>query len=165
METTEPEVQPVPQPENEPTMVLSQEAQYYLQQAGKWANFIAIMGFIGCGFILLAALFAGTFLAAVSRFSPAPNPALTMMGPLIGCIYFVVGLICFFINLKLYQFGSRVKRGVAFIDSSMITSGLGKLQSYFKIKGIILIVVISIYLLVIIGVVIAGVGAASMMHQ
>ncbi|MES2279176.1 MAG: DUF5362 family protein [Bacteroidota bacterium] len=161
METTEPEVQPTP--EHEPVMVLNQEAQYYLQQAGKWASFLGIMGFIGSGLILLVAIFAGTLLSTISKFSPSPSP-LTMMGPAIGVIYFIIAGIMFYINLNLYQFGTRIKSGIAFGDNRILTSSFDKLRSFFKIKGIILIVVISFYLLALIAVVIAGVGAASMMR-
>ena len=104
-----------PEEYHEPDMVLSTQAQYDLQQAGKWAQFIAIMGFIGCGLILLVAMFAGTFLSYMSRFSPRPSP-LTMVGPLIGIIYFIIAIIAFFINYNLYLFGARVKTGIAFIS-------------------------------------------------
>lgn len=153
-----------PEEYHEPDMVLSTQAQYDLQQAGKWAKFIAIMGFIGCGFILLVAMFAGTFLSYMSRFSPQPTP-LTMMGPVIGVLYFIIAVVVFFINYNLYLFGARVKKGVAFINNEMVTSGLSKLNTYLKIKGIILIIVLVFYALAIIVGIVAGIGAAAMLHR
>jgi hypothetical protein len=44
----------------EPGIVLTLEAQGYLVEAGKWAYFLGIMGFIATGFILLCAFFIGT---------------------------------------------------------------------------------------------------------
>ena len=164
METTEDQL-PEQAPHQEHSMVLTQEAQYYLQQAGKWAKFLGIMGFIGCGFLLLAAVFAGSLIGLMTKFSPTPNPALAIMGPTLGIVYFLMAVLFFFVNYNLFLFGSRVQQGVAYINNEMVTGALGKLKSFFKIKGIILIVVLSIYLLIIVCVIIAGVGAATMMQH
>lgn len=157
METTETEHQ---EPPHEHDMVLSQEAQYYLQQAGKWASFIAIMGFIGCGLLVIVALFAGTVLSYMTRFSPNPGLA-AAAGPVLGIVYFLLALVVFFINYNLYMFASKIKRGIAFISNDEVTLAMSKLRSFFKLKGIILIVVIGLYALSIISVV----AAAVIMHR
>lgn len=162
METTESELEPVPH--QEPIMVLNQEAQYYLQQAGKWASFLGIVGFILCGLLFVAALCIGTIFTFFAKMSPQAGPsntALTTMGPAFSVIYIIIDVIYFMLVLYLYQFGSRVKKGLAFIDNDSVTSGLSKLKSFFKAWGIITIVFVSIYGLIIIGFII---GAATMMR-
>jgi len=161
METTETEST---EQYHEPDMILGQQAQYDLQQAGKWARFIAIMGFIGCGFLALIALFAGTLFAFLARMSPNPGP-FAAIGPLMGIPYMIMAVVAFFINYYLYQFGSRVHKGVAFIDNALINNGISKLKSYLKLKGVILIIVLVFYALAIIVAIVAGIGAAAMMHR
>ena len=87
------------------------------------------------------------------------------MTGIIMVVYLLIALIYFFFSLYLYQFGSRIKKGIVFTDPLHITSALGKLKSFFKLWGIITIVVLALYALVLIIAVIAGVGAASMMHR
>lgn len=151
---------------NELTINLNQEAQYYLQQAGKWATFLGIVGFIICGLFFVMALFIGSVFAFLAKFSPASSSttALAAMGPMLSVIYIIIDVIYFMLVLYLYQFGYRIKKGIAFIDNATVTSALGKLKSFFKTWGIVTIVFLSIYGLIFIGVVIAGISAAKMMH-
>lgn len=149
---------------HEPDMLLGQQAQYDLQQAGKWAKFIAIMGFIGCGLIALVALFAGTIFAFMGRMSPNPGP-FAVMGPLLGIPYMMIAVVMFFFNYYLYQFGSYVHKGVAFIDNGLISKGISRLKSYLKLKGIILIIILCLYALFFIIAIIAGIGAATLLHR
>jgi hypothetical protein len=162
METTDTEVQLTP--EQEPVMVLSQEAQYYLQQAGKWATFLGIVGFIFCGLFFIAAIFIGSIFAFLGRLSPTPqNAALQSVGPALSIVYILIDAVYFILVLYLYQFAVRIKRGIAFIDNVTVTSAFSKLKSFFKAWGILTIVLLSIYGLILVGVIIAGIGAASMM--
>ena len=157
-ETFEP-VSPAPVPG------LSLEAQTYLREAGKWARFLGIIGFIGCGFILIAALTIGTLMSRIAVL--APNPMITMMagmGGFLAVFYILIGIVHFFFSLYLYQFGDKIKKGVMFTDTVHLTSAFEKLKSFFKLWGIITIVVLCLYALLIICVVIAGIAGASMMR-
>lgn len=164
-ETTNTEVQPTPHPE--PDMVLTQEAQYYLQQSGKWASFLGIIGFIFCGLFFILAIFIGSVFAFLNKLSPGmpPNPLLATMGPLLSVVYIIIDVIYFIIVLNLYQFAVRVKKGIAFIDNAMLTNSFKKLKSFFKAWGIVTIVILSIYVLMLLGLIIGGIGAASMLHH
>lgn len=166
METTEPEVTEQSLPE-EPAMVLSQEAQYYLQQIGKWASFLGIVGFVFCGLFFIMALFIGSIFAMMSRVSPMYSQSgalMSTMGPGISIFYILIDAVYFMLVLYLYQFAVRIKRGIGFIDNAMVTSAFGKLKSFFKAWGIITIVILCFYALLLVIVLIAGIGAAAMMH-
>lgn len=166
METTETELKE--QPHHEPEMVLSQEAQYYLQQAGKWASFIAIVGFIICGMFFVMAIFIGSIFAFLGRLSPAggqQTQALQAVGPALSIFYILLDAVYFMVVLYLYQFASNIKKGIAFIDTEAVNNAFKKLKSFFKAWGIITIVFISIYGLILIGVIIGGLSAASMMQR
>jgi len=143
-------------------MVLTQEAQYYLQQAGKWATFLGIVGYIVTGFLLLAAIFASALMSYMQKISPSPSPF--NMGPFLSILYLIIAVFYFFFSLYLHQFGTNIKKGIAFIDTSFVTTGLGKLKSLFKLWGILTVVMLSIYALIFVGAIVGGIIAATMRH-
>ena len=144
-------------------MILTEEAQYFLHQSGKWARFLGIMGFIGAGLVAIAGLFVGTIMSVFSRYQQTPIPA--AFGGILGFLYIIIAAFAFYISLKLYQFGNGIKDGIEWKNTEQVTKALGKLKSFFKIKGIILICVLSLYVLIIIGAIIVGIVGASMMNR
>ncbi len=148
METTE----PFAPSDAEPGINLTFEAQTYLREAGKWATFLGIIGFIGCGLILISAFSISGMLARVADVVPNQSFAiLAGMGGVMTVMFILIDLIYFFFALYLYQFGDRIKKGLNFADTAHVTAGLGKLKSYFKLWGILTIVVLSFYALAIVG--------------
>ncbi|PTR01311.1 hypothetical protein C8P68_101545 [Mucilaginibacter yixingensis] len=137
-------------------MVLSQSAQYYLQQAGKWAEFLGVVGFIVCVFMLLGAIGAGSMGSMMANQPGIPAGMSGIMGPAIGAFYFVFAIVYFIFSLYLYQFGARIKKGIAFINNDYVTEALGKLKSFFKYWGILTIVFMIVYALAIVALIMAG---------
>ena len=162
MEPTETELQQAPIAE--PDLVLNQDAKYYLYESGKWARFLGIMGFIGSAFIALMGIFFGTLISVLSPYQQqTPMPA--VFGPVMGIFYLLMAVFNFFIALYLYQFGVRIKKGIGFSDPLEVSNALGKLKSLFKISGITVIVILSIYALVIVALIIGAIIGASIMHH
>jgi hypothetical protein len=149
----------------DPGIILNFEGQNYLREAGKWAYFLGIMGFIGTGFILLCAFFVGTIFTMMARFQPAATPYPAGIGGLMSFIYILLAVFYFFFSFYLYQFGNRVKKGIFYSDALEVSTALGKLKSFFKLWGITTIVILAFYALVIIIVIVVGVGAAAFMHK
>jgi len=146
-----------------PALVLNFEAQSYLREAGKWAVFLGILGFIGTGLILICALFVSTIFALIAQYQPTPYPA--GISGIVSFVYVLIAVFNFFFALYLYQFGSRIKKGILFNDAMETNKALEKLKSFFKLWGITTIVILALYALMIIIFIIVGVGAASMMHR
>ncbi|TSD66093.1 hypothetical protein FFF34_001450 [Inquilinus sp. KBS0705] len=165
IESTE-AVQPTP----EPQLILTDAAQYYLQKAGQWAYFLGIVGFVLTGFILLGALFMGTFFGAMSKFQPAegtPYSAVSpgAMGAWVSFLYVIFAVFYFFFSLYLYQFGDKIKSGILYSNTTDVTTALSKLKSFFKMWGITTIVIVGLYILIFVIMIVAGIGAASMMAR
>ena len=158
METNEHYVQPAAA---EPQLILTQEAQYYLQKAAQWANFIAIIGFIVTGFIVLGAIFVGSMFSMMARINPMMAYP-TWMGTALSVFYLFFALFNFFFSLYIYQFADRAKKGVLYNNAQEITTALSKLKSFFKLWGIVTIVIIALYAFIFVFAIIAGIGAASM---
>jgi hypothetical protein len=147
-----------------PGLVLTFEAQGYLREAGKWAYFLGIIGFIFTGFIVLAAFFAGAMFTMMAKLQPdAAIPA--GIGGFMSFLYILIAVFYFFFSFYLYQFGYRIKRGLMYNDVKEVTNATGKLKSFFKMWGITTIVILCFYVLVILIFIVIGVGAASLMHH
>lgn len=157
-ETTTPyyEQAPIPEPAG---LILNQDAQYFLNQAGKWARFLGIVGFIFSGIIALIGLFAGSIFATVTAYSA--NPLFRGSATALTVGYLIIAGISFLPALFLFQFGSRAKLALLMADSIGISGALHKLKSFFKFYGILIIIVIALDLLIFLG----AIAGMLMMHR
>lgn len=145
-------------PGAEPGVVLTYEAQTYLRESGKWANFLGIMGFVICGLLLIISLFIGSMMSIMGKISPMYSELPAVAGGIFTVIIILLDILYFFFAFYLYQFGSKIKRGLSFGDSEQVATALGKLKSFFKLWGIVTIVVLCLYALEIVIAVIAGIA-------
>ncbi|WCT14110.1 DUF5362 family protein [Mucilaginibacter jinjuensis] len=121
-------------------LVLTPEAQYYLNDGAGWAKFLGIMGFIGCGFILIIALSMGAILGMTARLSPNPAGIPSGLGGVFGFIYALLALLYFFPSLYIYKFGTGAKKGILMRESADITVAISKLKSFLKFWGVLMII-------------------------
>lgn len=146
---------PVSKPQTSP--ILTEQAQYYLQTAANWAKFLAIIGFVVCGIMVLIGLFASIFSASILSSSPY-YPTMRAFLAFGGTSYIIIAAVFFMPCLYIYQFSSNAKKGILLSNSTNISASLGKLKSAFKFCGIMTIAIFSIYALITIAF-IAGIGA------
>lgn len=130
---------------------LSIEAQSrsFLTETAKWGKFLAIIGFIGCVFIVLAGIAVVTQADEVNRSFRRygdSNPILEM-GPAAIVIYIAIAVLYFFPCLYLLRFSNEMKSAMAADDQGKLTSAFQNLKSVFKFFGITTIVLVSLYLL------------------
>lgn len=151
------------EPRSEPQLTLTENSLYYLKKSGDWAYFLGIVGFVGTALIAIAALFMGTIFTTMATMNPMMGAA-AGMGSLVTVFYLLLAVVSFFFALYLYQFGTRVKSAVLHYNTDELTNALGKLKSFFKMWGIITIVYIALMVLVFVGSIVAGIGAASAMR-
>ncbi len=126
--------------ENE--LVVSKNGLNFLKYSAKWANFLAILGFIGLGLMVLGGLVSIIAGASISRIPGMQQFAV------IGIVYLVLAVLYFFPTLYLYQFASKTKKAIQNRSQENLDLGLENLKSFFKFLGIFTIVVISMYILI-----------------
>jgi len=123
---------------------LTGEIRAYLTETAKWGMFLAVMGYIGIGLMVLVGIGVMVGAASQSIEGLAGN-----MGPF-GLIYIALAVLYFFPVYYLHQFAVKMKQGLTSQDSMSITSGFENLKSLFKFMGIFCIVILSIYAVIII---------------
>ena len=127
---------------------IDQQTINYLNESARWGRFLAILGFVFCGLMVLMGVFFGSFMASMISGMNAETAA---FGGGFFSIFFVISaLITFFPSLFLYNFSSKMRKAVRNNDQAVMTESFKNLKSFFKYYGIFTIVILSFYALAII---------------
>jgi amino acid transporter len=142
-------------------LVIDSIAHTYLKETAKWTKFLAILGFIASGIIIIASFFVGSIFAKLNNanMSDTPNPVGAMMGAFGGTItviYLLLGVLVFFISLFLFRFGAKMKIALQNPDQEVLNLSLKNLKNYFRIHGILAIIYLSIVALALVIIIIAA---------
>jgi hypothetical protein len=118
----------------------------YLNSSRKWAMFLAIIGFIFVGLIIIIGLIAGTFLTAFNSGEKGLGiPESLMFIPVL-----VIAVIYFFPVLFLFRFSKHTSHALHTLDKQELHKAIRNLKSYFAYIGILIIIVLVIYVIVLI---------------
>ncbi|GEC77143.1 hypothetical protein [Flavobacterium aquatile] len=147
--------------ENQTNLELNAQAEDALRVSAKWSMFLAIMGFIGIALMIIAAIFMSFAMSMIpddpyaGQGNPygGANPFLAMKG-FISVIYFILAAIYFVPVYYLFKYASGMKEALSMRSSDRVSDALVFLKSHHKFLGIMMIVLISLYILIIIGMVI-----------
>jgi hypothetical protein len=146
------------------TIALSPTMMNFLYATAKWGKFLAIVGFIGVGIMVLLGVFGGSIMGAamstaMENDQSMNNPMLGSMGFLFGFFYLLIAVLYFFPVLYLYKFSTRMQDGLRTKDEILVESSFESLKSLFKFMGILTAVILGFYALIIVfGIGVAGVA-------
>jgi hypothetical protein len=127
----------------------------YLKDAARWAKFLAVVGFIFCGLIVL---FAIIFAVAGATFlSSLGSGASAMGGGIVATFYILFGLLYFFPCLYLYNFAGRAQAALRSNDQDQLNISFRNLRALFRFLGILTIIYLGLCVL---GLLIAIIGSA-----
>lgn len=121
---------------------VSTSSKDFLLYASKWANFLAILSFVGIGLMVLG----GLIVTVIGISFPGIQSPAAPMG-LFGIIYLLFGLLYFFPTLYLYNFSQNIKKALANSNQQNLDLGFENLKSFFKFIGVFTIIMISLYIL------------------
>lgn len=130
-------------------------AKDYLRETSKWAKFLAIIGFIGIGFLVLIA-----FAMFAMGGSMGDMAAMSGLGAGVGIVYLLLAVLYFFPVMYLYKFATKAKNALNSNNSQELTDAFENMKSHYKFMGILAIIMLSIYALIFVVVILAGIGAA-----
>jgi hypothetical protein len=140
---------------------IDHQSNSYLGEAAKWGKFLAIMGFIFCGLLIIIALFAGTMMASMmSGFGGGSEATASAVGGgVITFVYIVFALIYFFPCLYLYNFSSKMQVALRANQQESLNTSFRNLKSCFKFMGILMIIMLAFWALGIVVAIGAGIAA------
>jgi len=116
-----------------------------LMETSKWAKFLAILGYVLMGFLVLLALVT---IIGFSFMAKAVGKGVPMFW--IGLVYIVFAGIYYIPITYLYRFSVQMKQALQTNDESLYASGFQNLKSLFKFTGIFTIVILSLYALILV---------------
>ena len=122
---------------------LNQTALDYLRESAKWSMFLAILGFVGVGFLALMAIIMTSVMSAM----PDTTGPFGAVKGIISIFYLVIALVYLFPVYYLYRYASNAKKAIYAKDSALLTDAFGALKSHHKFLGIAAIIIISLYIL------------------
>jgi len=143
-------------------MTITNQAREFLRETAKWAKFLAIMGFIGLIFMVMAGFMMGA-LMSTSFGDLMETPGLPRW--FLPFFYIIFAAIYAAPLYYLYQFSNKAKIALEANDNNLLTEALGFLKSHYKYIGIMMIVIMAVYALIIIVAIIAAIAGVTAMSS
>jgi uncharacterized membrane protein YjgN (DUF898 family) len=130
---------------------LDRESIDHLTETARWGKFLAIMGFITCGLVVIFSFFIGAIFANFSALSPYPSTDMGAAGSTFGAfftvIYLILAVIYFFPCLYLFRYSVRMKAALNTNDQTKLNQSLKSQKMLYRYVGIVTIIVISLELI------------------
>ncbi|GET23809.1 DUF5362 family protein [Prolixibacter sp. NT017] len=141
-------------------ITLSDDALRQISQTAKWAQFLAIIGFVLTALIVVAGLFMGSFMSIFKEMSG--NTQMPHMPfAVLSVVYVIMGGVYFIPSWFLYKFSTETRKALFGNDEEILTQAFANLRRTFKFLGIMTIIIVGLYVLVLVAAMIgAAVGAA-----
>ena len=117
-----------------------------------WSKFLAIVGYIGIGLILLvvvAIISTSTDIKSFGTYEPG----------IIAVIYLVMAVIYYFPVNYLYKFATNTRHALTSDSQTSLNFGLSNLASSFKCMGVLTLVILSLYALIFLFAIVGGMGS------
>jgi uncharacterized protein involved in cysteine biosynthesis len=133
-------------------MTVNESMKADLLSTAKWAKFLCIVGCIGAGLLVLLAIAMIVFGTAAARINPAMP-----FGAFMGLFYLIGAAIYIYPLIKGFQFANATKTACLYNNESELARGFEGLNSLMRYFGILTIIILSIYVLVIIGFIFAAI--------
>ncbi|MGG9962400.1 hypothetical protein [Ferruginibacter sp. SUN106] len=113
------------------------KSKEHIKSIGQWAVYNAILSFIALGISIFQFMMASS--------EVYNSPAFTMgIKANNGLTLFFQVVFSVLLNVYLYNTSVKLKKGIDAMDSRTLTKGFGLLRTYYKIYGILLIIVLII---------------------
>lgn len=136
------------------------ESTGFLSEISRWAKFLAITGFVMCGFMLIISL----FIIAAGNSNPFMQSAMQTAGynpTVLGVTYLVLAAISIIPYVYLYQFASKMKIALRSSDQDVLNSSFSSLKSTFKFVGVLTIIMLGFIALAFVFGIIAGLSSVA----
>lgn len=124
----------------------------HLSETARWARFLAIVGFIFLGLMLVFGIFLSTYMSTIfgrnDMYGGAGLGASFGVG--MAIMYIIISALWFFPLLFLLRFANRMRTALNGNDQQALNISLQNLKVFFRFIGIMTIIVLALYALIII---------------
>lgn len=131
---------------------LNAEMLGYLRDSARWARFLAIVGFIFIGLMIIGALFMGAFMTQLGGYGASAG-----IGGFIVIGYLVLAVVYFFPILYLYRFGTSMRNAMSTHDNILLAESFSNLRKHYNFLGILTAIILVLYGVMILISVVSGV--------
>lgn len=136
---------------------LDESAKDFLKETAKWSYFLSIIGFIGIGFFVIIALFAGSIFSTMGSTVPGMGAMAGSFGIILSGIYLAIAAVYFLPVYYLNKFAVNAKRAFRENDSQALTNSFEYLKSHYKFIGIFMLSILVLYALIMVFAVIGSI--------
>jgi lipopolysaccharide export LptBFGC system permease protein LptF len=143
-------------PEYQEKLELLEDSLKNLNETRKWTTFLAILGFVFLGFLVLMALAMGAFMSGPLAKEFGPGFGSGFPGILIALVYLGMAILYFFPILYLYRFSTQTRNAIEHRDSNILNQAFYNLRSHYKFIGILAIIMLAMYVLSFIFILLGG---------
>ena len=133
-----------------------------LKETRPWVLFLAILGIVVTGFMLLAALtmlLAGGLMASKAGM-PAGMPSGMMAA--MSVAYLILAIIYLYPIIKLFKYSGAIKRLSHSGAAADLDEAMRQQKSFWKFIGVLTLIMMVIYFIAIVAMIVGGFSAASM---
>ncbi len=142
--------------ENNQLLVFTEHIRSYMYDTARWAKFLAIVGFVISGLMVLMAMSMGAIIET-GALNGTVYGSLGELGASTLTIVFVFYTLLIFVpSFLLFKYATNAIKGILYLDQEAITESAKKLKGFFRFYGILMIVFIGLYLMSFISAIIAG---------
>ena len=126
---------------------IDQSSRAHLAEAAKWAKFLAIVGFVMCGLIIVLSFFIGAlFSTSMSRYGDSAAFG-SAFGIIMTIVYLSFGVLYFFPCLFLFRFANNMIVALNSNEQITLNRSFQNLKIMFRYVGILTIIVLALYII------------------
>ncbi|MES2411470.1 MAG: hypothetical protein V4535_08515 [Bacteroidota bacterium] len=132
-----------------------------LRESAKWCLFLSIVGFLFIGLMVIMGIFMTVVMSAMpddvmmagaNETNAAALSVVSKMKSYFGLFYLLIAVLHFFPVYYLFKYATETKRALEAGTDTALANALVNLKSHHKFIGIATIIVISLYIIGIIGI-------------
>jgi hypothetical protein len=133
------------------SLIIDPLIKSHLGETARWGKFLAILGFILSGLIIILGIFFGTVFSTIINQGGVPynsNMNSRSFGAIMAIVYVIIAVIYFFPCLFLYRFSTKMKSALIGNEQTDLALSFQNLKSLFRYVGVITLIVLAIYLII-----------------
>ncbi len=141
----------------QPQLIVSEDMRSYIYDTTKWAKFLAIVGFVISGFLILTSFTIGPAMQTNAELAAAMGKSgFTSFGITLVCLLYAFAV--FYPSLLLFKYANKAQFGVLYSEQASLDEAFGKLKSLFKYWSVITIIGIVLYIVLVVFSAVIGAG-------